>query len=392
MPRIIDGEPCNDLDALPIPDYGDYRAQLRTFLPSSNQLAESHVTFETSRGCWWGAKSHCTFCGLNGRGMASRVKSADRALDELEILVANHPTRRVAVTDNIMPHSYWKTFVPKLAERIPGLQLMYEQKANLTLLQVMQLVAAGIDEIQPGIEALSTDLLALMAKGTTCGQNVALLRYARATGMRLQWNLLFGFPQDKIEYYEETRDLSRLLHHLPPPRGPIPVVIDRFGPYHDAPERHGVRELSPVEGYRAWVPPKADVEKIAYHFTGQFESASLARLDVIAALAAEVTSWRDQYHGTERPELRVHREGSNYVLVDTRGVSAAPERQRIDFERARAVLVRRPASAVDSALDWALDQGCCVIRDDRIIPLAIAEPELLLEIEGIARTSLPIAV
>ena len=24
------------------------------------------LLFETSRGCWWGAKSHCTFCGLNG--------------------------------------------------------------------------------------------------------------------------------------------------------------------------------------------------------------------------------------------------------------------------------------------------------------------------------------
>ena len=44
------------------------------------------LLFETSRGCWWGAKSHCTFCGLNGETMAFRSKSPRRALDELEQL------------------------------------------------------------------------------------------------------------------------------------------------------------------------------------------------------------------------------------------------------------------------------------------------------------------
>lgn len=388
-PTIIPGEPLEDLDSLPIPDYSDYRAQLRAFLPPS-VLAESHVTFETSRGCWWGAKRHCTFCGLNGRGMASREKSPDRVLEELATLIANHPTRRVAMTDNIMPHSYWKTVVPRLPAELPGLQVMYEQKANLTLPQVMELVAAGIDEIQPGIEALSTDLLALMAKGTTCAQNVALLRYARATGMRLQWNLLFGFPNDRIASYEETCELLPLLHHLPPPRGPIPVVLDRFSPYHDSPERYGIRSLTPVEGYRAWVPAHASALDLAYHFTGQFESESLARTDVIAQLASEVTRWRDAYHGT-RPDLSVDRDATGYWLVDTRAVAVEPGRHRIDEARAIAILTRRSATHLDAASAWAVERRCCVIRDHKIIPLATAAPALLLELEGRNRTSLPLA-
>jgi len=386
QPRIVHGAPCQDLDALPVPDFSDYRAQLRAFLPRSTILAESQISFETSRGCWWGAKSHCTFCGLNGRGMASRTKSPDRAMSELRTLLVNHPTQRVAVTDNIMPHEYWKTFVPRLGRELPGVRMMYEQKANLTLRQVMDLVAAGIDEIQPGIEALSTGLLALMAKGTTSAQNLALLRYARATGMRLQWNLLFGFPGDSLAFYEETRELLPLLHHLPPPRGPIPVVIDRFSPYHDHPDRYGITGLRPVDGYRAWLPPGAEIDKIAYHFEGTFASESRERLDVMAELSAEITRWRDAYYGQERPELRVERSGDGYLLVDTRAISElAGERDRarpIDARHAAAVLVRRSLRAHDDASRWAIAQCAAVERDGKIVPLATAAPELLLEIES----------
>jgi radical SAM superfamily enzyme YgiQ (UPF0313 family) len=42
------------------------------------------LLFEASRGCWWGAKHHCTFCGLNGLSMTFRSKSADRAYSEIK--------------------------------------------------------------------------------------------------------------------------------------------------------------------------------------------------------------------------------------------------------------------------------------------------------------------
>src|SRR3954465_271775 len=42
------------------------------------------MLIETARGCWWGAKNHCTFCGLNGETMGFRAKSADRVMTEIE--------------------------------------------------------------------------------------------------------------------------------------------------------------------------------------------------------------------------------------------------------------------------------------------------------------------
>ena len=80
------------------------------------------------------------------------------------------------MVDNIMPHSYFSSVLPRVAAEVPGLHIFYEQKANLTLSKIELLKQAGVAVIQPGIEALSTPLLKLMKKGVRASQNLALLR------------------------------------------------------------------------------------------------------------------------------------------------------------------------------------------------------------------------
>src|SRR5262249_30885545 len=57
---------------------------------------------ETSRGCWWGERMHCTFCGLNGATMTYRSKSPRRAVDEMVALKARYPEGDIQVVDNIL--------------------------------------------------------------------------------------------------------------------------------------------------------------------------------------------------------------------------------------------------------------------------------------------------
>src|SRR5439155_9938826 len=86
------------LDKLPVPDFGDYFRDLEQ--STGGAAVVPTLLLETSRGCWWGAKSHCTFCGLNGGMMAFRSKSAERALEELEYLVGRWRIDQVEVVDN----------------------------------------------------------------------------------------------------------------------------------------------------------------------------------------------------------------------------------------------------------------------------------------------------
>jgi ribosomal peptide maturation radical SAM protein 1 len=181
------------LDDLPEPDYSDYYGDLN----DSTLAAEvtPALLFESSRGCWWGAKNHCTFCGLNGAGMAFRSKSPSRALTELRTLAQRWQTTLVAAVDNILDMAYFRDFLPGLAQQKLGLDIFYEVKANLSRRQLRLLQEAGVKRIQPGIESLSDHILQLMRKGTTGLQNIQLLKWCRDYGIHADWNLLYGFPR-----------------------------------------------------------------------------------------------------------------------------------------------------------------------------------------------------
>src|SRR5207247_10466074 len=105
--------PIRDLDTLPIPDFSDYFRDLTQSTVAA--VVVPTLLFETSRGCWWGASSHCTFCGLNGGTMAFRSKSAGRVLGELDYLVKRWHIDSVEAVDNILDMKYFNDVLHSLA-------------------------------------------------------------------------------------------------------------------------------------------------------------------------------------------------------------------------------------------------------------------------------------
>ena len=390
--RIVRGAPLTDMDSLPLPEFTDYYEQLEAFLGGALAPADTWITYETSRGCWWGQKQHCTFCGLNGEGMGFREKSADRVVAELEALERRYPSRNVMMSDNIMPFTYFKTLLPRLAESVDrvergeSLNLFYEQKANLSLEKVVLMKRAGVRTIQPGIEALSTALLKRMRKGVSAYQNLMLLRYARAVGVELTWNLLWGFPGDEPAPYEETLALLPLIHHFEPPSVVGQLSIDRFSPYFFEPEAHGVRGIRPLAAYGDVFPEGTALHKVAYHFVGDFESGGYDRIETIHALRREVARWRQEWYGEGAvpPELRVGVYDGEYALIDTRGLPGTEQVELLDRDAAFSLLTGRPYLGTDPELQ-ALERKIAVVMDGWFLPLAVAEPGMLLEIEAEAR-------
>src|SRR4029450_7806053 len=117
------------LDSLPVPDFDEHFERIAK--PAWAADVGVHLLLETSRGCWWGAKKHCTFCGLNGATMAYRSKSPERAFDEISELVSRYGVTRVECVDNILDNHYITTLFPRLAASGLNLELFYEVKANL---------------------------------------------------------------------------------------------------------------------------------------------------------------------------------------------------------------------------------------------------------------------
>jgi ribosomal peptide maturation radical SAM protein 1 len=266
--RFSAGPMVRDLDALPHPDYGDYFTQFeasrfgREWRPS--------IYFETSRGCWWGEKMHCTFCGLNGQTMKFRSKSARRALDELAGLAERHPGCAINLTDNILDLGYFKEFLPELA-RSPGPRLFYEVKANLNKEQLRMLRDAGVRAIQPGVESLSDPVLNLMRKGVSALQNIQLLKWCKELGVAPSWNLIWGFPGEPPEEYDRMAQLVPLLTHLPPPADYGMIRVDRFSPNFNDADRLGFRDVVPLPAYAYVYPLPAEARaNLAYYFSFRY--------------------------------------------------------------------------------------------------------------------------
>jgi ribosomal peptide maturation radical SAM protein 1 len=384
--RIIHSSPCMNLDALPTPSYVEYFEQLEQYFPNAVKDEKDEgiwLTYETSRGCWWGQKHQCTFCGLNGMGIKFREKSPARVIADLKKLVAESPTRNIVTTDNIMPYTYFQTLIPRLGTEIPDLYMHYEQKANLTLEKVIALRKAGVAEIQPGIEALSSSLLKRMKKGVSASQNIALLRYCFSVKMMVKWNLLYGFPGDQLYEYEETLALLPLLRHLGPPTGFYHLVIDRFSPYFDNGANYGVTNIRPNPTYASFLPPKSDIRKLAYHFVADYRSDSRENLEIIRHIAREVNTWQTAWTSTEShlPILAVQRLSDKvFILVDRRGLPGTEEVQFLNFEEALVALCGS-RSMQKAQVEWALERKLVAELDGFYVPLATADPELLQEFE-----------
>jgi ribosomal peptide maturation radical SAM protein 1 len=392
QPRIVTGAPVRDLDAIPTPDYTEYFEQRARIFPGSEAaLGLTRLPYESSRGCWWGQKHHCTFCGLNGEGMEFREKSPERVIGDLLSLSRVHRTRLISMADNIMPRAYFKTLLPQLAAEGAPVELFYEQKANLSLDDVLTLKRAGVTSIQPGIEALSSALLRRMDKGVLARQNLMLLRYARAAGLDLQWNLLWGFPGDEAEAYEATLALLPLLHHLKPPNELLHLSLDRFSPYFQRPGAYGIQNLRPHPAYRAAFPAHAELDKIAYRFVGDYSSAAYRRLDLIRRIEEELGAWRARWAPSSGappapPALRAIPFGEHYLVLDTRGLPGTEATLVLDREEAAIALSAAPV-AEDAAMTLAVERRIGVVVDGFYVPLATASPPLLQSLEREARAS-----
>jgi ribosomal peptide maturation radical SAM protein 1 len=304
--------PVFDLDALPIPSYDDYFAQLRA--TGLDRLLEPLVPFESSRGCWWGAKMHCTFCGLNGSTMAYRSKSAERALQEV-VWLGQKYGRDFFVVDNIFDLKYLDSFFPELAARKLGFTFYYETKVNLKKHQVRLLAEAGANYLQPGIESLSTPILRLMKKGCTLLQNLQCMKWGKQYGITISWNLLYGFPGEDPAEYEKMADLIPSLLHLDPPDFCARVRLDRHSPYFTRPQDYGLRHVRAQKAY-SYVYPLAEqvLNNIAYYF--DFDHELNNSVDQYAKLLTDrVTAWQQS---SCRGELTATGGKHELVLTDTR--------------------------------------------------------------------------
>jgi ribosomal peptide maturation radical SAM protein 1 len=300
------------------------------YQPFLNTLAENFpqgeidpiLLFETSRGCWWGERAHCTFCGLNGASMAYRAMSPDRALKQFESLFEFAPSvSRMDAVDNILPKSYLHEVLP-FVKTPENVSIFYEVKADLSESDIQTLAGARVKIIQPGIESLATSTLKLMKKGTSAFRNLSLLKYCATYGIEPAWNLLIGFPGEGEDVYRKYVEDIPLLTHLPPPTGVFPVRFDRYSPYFMKSKEYGL-DLHPLDYYSLTYPfPQEELDQLAYYFADVNIGAEYAQTmsKWIGKIEEKIDPWVDSWktEGETRPQLLLCGNGDQSIIRDSR--------------------------------------------------------------------------
>jgi ribosomal peptide maturation radical SAM protein 1 len=266
-----DSPKTHNMDTLPYPDYDDYFKRLSNSYLSQN--FRPFLLFETSRGCWWGEKVKCAFCGLNGKNMAFRSKSSARVIDELSYLIRRYyQIEYVQVIDNVLNHQYFDDVLPEIGKMKLNVKFYFEIRPTLGKEQIKMLADAGSTLLQAGIENLSQHILKLIRKGTTSLHNIRLLKWCKQYGVNVAWNIIYGFPGEVPQDYNRIFELSRLIIHFHPPSCVGPFRLDRFSRNFDNAEELGLINIRPEKIYNYIYPFDNDVLfDLVYHFDYDYQ-------------------------------------------------------------------------------------------------------------------------
>jgi ribosomal peptide maturation radical SAM protein 1 len=375
-----------DLDRLPVPDYEEYfqRSEALGVLPPQGRR-QVPIPFESARGCWWGQKHHCTFCGLNGAGMAFRAKSPARVADELAELVRRYHSFRLAAVDNIVDPSYLEKLFGRLVQSGIDYEFFYEVKSNLTREQIRALAAGGVRSIQPGIESVSSPVLRRMRKGVKGIQNVNTLRWARYYGVDVGWNLLWGFPGETEEDYRKQLELLRLLGHLQPPHHGGRIWMERFSPLYADRQAFPARYIRPEASYGYVYPDRVNLDRVAYFF--DYELENTLPDTVYEATAEWIRTWKAAWQTESRPALTFWACPGLLQIEDRRASEVGVHTFREPLASIYAACSNRPVSAAELnrglAMGWSdadmgavLEEFCArrvMMRDGELF-LSLALP------------------
>ncbi|MBW1800390.1 MAG: RiPP maturation radical SAM C-methyltransferase [Deltaproteobacteria bacterium] len=249
----------SDLDSLPAPDFGEYFQRLQSLGPDKTFIPK--LPLEISRGCWWrklskkGRPSGCAFCNLNVQWHGYRSKSESKIIHEMETLSEKHQVLNISFMDNLLPPKGLKGIFDRIAGQGKDYRLFGEIRATIPRDVLVAMRAAGMKEVQVGIEALSSRLLKKLNKGTTAIENIEIMKHCEASGTpNLTGNLILQFPGSDRRDVEET--LSHLEFVLPfrPLKG-IPFWLGYGSPVWHDPKAHGIRKVRNHAFYAHLFPP-----------------------------------------------------------------------------------------------------------------------------------------
>jgi hypothetical protein len=184
-----------------------------------------------------------------------------------------------------------------------------------------------------------------MDKGIQGWQNVQLLKWCRELGLPLFWSIIWGFPGEKDDWYEEMAAWVPPLEHLQAPDAMNRIRFDRYSVYHENARRLGLI-LFPVETLSFVYPvAPADLDGLSYFFATEpgvgplrymsSVTEALSRTPGAQAVFNAIRDWRMAWVTGREAMLRMEDRDGVLAITDSR--SCARSARHVLTGLARAV-------------------------------------------------------
>jgi ribosomal peptide maturation radical SAM protein 1 len=313
-----------DLDRLPAPDYREYFDRLNALSPPKRFFPKLPV--ETSRGCWWrkpspqGEPAGCAFCNLNIQWNGYRAKSHDNIIAQIRALSEGHQILSLSFMDNLLPAKEMDKLFRRIAEGNRNYRLFAEIRATTRKEALAAMGAAGMAEVQVGVEALSTGLLKKMNKGTTAIQNLEIMKNCEIPGLpRLTGNVILNFPGSDQKDVEET--LKNLSFALPfqPLKG-TPFWLGYGSPVWQNPKAFGIKRVHNHPFYARLFPPEVfkDLVLMIQGYHGGMRYQERLWRPVKQALEDWKTAYLSLHQNPKRGPILSYQDGGDFMIIRQR--------------------------------------------------------------------------
>ena len=305
-----------DLDQSPTPTFEDYFHDLKEMEVNEGvKIRPLFLPLDSSRGCWWGQKHHCTFCGIRSSEMSYRSKSISRFVEQVHEIRDSYGCSNIRISDYILPRHYLNDEAANMLEET-NCRFSTEMKSNVRPSDGALLKRAGFVDVQIGVESFCDKTLQAISKGVSALQNVRAICILNGKGIDVAYNIIHGILDDEEHHFRELSTNVWRLHHLSAPASFIKLAITADSPICIQLRRenlvvpHPVYEL--VYGKRHYWARCCNTEEIAYYFFGEdgIESPS------VALFRAAVQEWRRAYRRGASVNVRV--ENGRTIVDDTR--------------------------------------------------------------------------
>lgn len=215
-PGIVRRDYIRDLDEIPMP--ARHLMKMDFYTRTKDRLPHTYLHFVpprtktsamlTSRGCPY----TCTFCHNTWKGMPYRLNSAERVLEEIELLMREYGVEAVFFIEDTFFGN--KQRLMKICDMIKsrGIKLLWGCNSRVNELDLDSLKAvkaAGCRQITIGFESGSQRILDALNKRTTVEQNSKAVQMCKEAGLYVNGTFMVGSPTETARDVEETAEFIR---------------------------------------------------------------------------------------------------------------------------------------------------------------------------------------